>query len=159
MALVVFDPFLSSRPLAAALLRSPDGKLITEGHYYPFSSVFFYTNRSALLLNGRRANLEYGSNAPGAPDVFIDESQFENFWQKPERYYVVASGDELAHFEAIAGPSQTTLVATSGGKLVLTNHPLASSKFELSPPDQRERADRSRCCGLPQGNRPTDARF
>jgi 4-amino-4-deoxy-L-arabinose transferase-like glycosyltransferase len=159
LALVVFDPFLSSRPLAAALLRAPDGKLITEGHYYPFSSVFFYTNRSALLLNGRRANLEYGSNAPGAPDVFIDESQFKNFWLKPERYYVVASRDELPHFEAIAGPSQTTLVAMSGGKLVLTNHPLASSAFELGSGDRPEEADQSRCCGLPKGKRATDARF
>jgi len=121
--------------------------------------VFFYTNRSALLLNGRRANLEYGSNAPGAPDVFIDESQFKDLWLKPERYYVVASRDQLAHFEAIAGPSQTTLVAMSGGKLVLTNHPLASSELGLGPRDQREEADQSRCCGLPKGKRPTDARF
>jgi len=28
--------------------------------YYAFSSVFFYTGRSALLLNGRENNLEYG---------------------------------------------------------------------------------------------------
>src|SRR5882724_342807 len=48
-ALVVFDPYLSSRPLAEALLRSPDGQLILTGQYYAFSSVFFYTNRSALL--------------------------------------------------------------------------------------------------------------
>ena len=49
MALVVFDPYLSSRPLAEALLRSPDGKLIVDKHYYAFSSVFFYANRTALL--------------------------------------------------------------------------------------------------------------
>ncbi len=45
LALIVFDPYLSSRPLAEALLRSPDGKLIVDKHYYAFSSVFFYTNR------------------------------------------------------------------------------------------------------------------
>ena len=53
MALVVFDPYMASRPLAEALLKSPDGRLIVDHHYYTFSSVFFYTNRPALLLNGR----------------------------------------------------------------------------------------------------------
>ena len=28
-----------------------------DHHYYWFSSVFFYTNRTALLLNGRFNNL------------------------------------------------------------------------------------------------------
>ncbi len=41
LALVVFDPYMSSRPLADALLRSPEGELIVDHHYYEFSSVFF----------------------------------------------------------------------------------------------------------------------
>ena len=77
MALVVFDPYMSSRPLAEALLESPQGKLIVDHHYYTFSSVFFYTNRDALLLNGRINNLVYGSYAPGAPDVFINDATME----------------------------------------------------------------------------------
>ena len=36
LALVVFDPYLSSRPLASALLAAPDGKLILNGQYYTF---------------------------------------------------------------------------------------------------------------------------
>ena len=43
MALVTFDPFLSSRPLADALLKQPPGTLVIDHHYYTFSSVFFYT--------------------------------------------------------------------------------------------------------------------
>src|SRR3989454_10214662 len=77
LALVVFDPYMSSRPLAAALLAAPAGKWIVDDQYYTFSSIFFYTNRTALLLNGRVNNLEYGSYAPGAPSVFIDDSQFK----------------------------------------------------------------------------------
>src|SRR6202158_2172989 len=38
LALVVFDPFLSSRPLAEVLLKSPDGKLIVDHNYWIFSS-------------------------------------------------------------------------------------------------------------------------
>ena len=67
LALVVFDPYLSSRALADGSLRSPAGELIVDDQYYTFSSVFFYSNRTALLLNGRVNNLEYGSYAPGAP--------------------------------------------------------------------------------------------
>src|SRR5690349_14629724 len=40
-AMVVFDPYLSSRRLANALMRAPKGQLIAEGFYYQFSSVFF----------------------------------------------------------------------------------------------------------------------
>ncbi len=90
LAMVRFDPYLSSRPLVNALERSPQGGLIVDHHYYWFSSVFFYTDRTAWLLNGRFNNLVYGSYAPGAPDVFLDDSAFKDLWLKPERYYIVA---------------------------------------------------------------------
>ncbi len=124
MALVVFDPYMSSRPLANALLRSPDGRLIVDHHYYTFSSVFFYTNRTALLLNGRIQNLVYGSYAPGAPDVFIDDWQWKNLWLGPERYYIVASDPALPRLQGLVGRARLNLVAASGGKLLLTNRPI-----------------------------------
>src|SRR5581483_8204401 len=84
LAMVVFDPYLSSRPLAEAILKSPQGTLIVDHHYYTYSSIFFYTDRSALLRNGRINNLIYGSYAPGAPNVFIDDAQFKTVWLKPD---------------------------------------------------------------------------
>src|SRR5256886_6978454 len=87
LALVVFDPFLGSRPLAEAILKSPPGTLINNRGYYAFSSVTFYTNRDALILNGHYFNLEYGSYAPGSPDVFIDDARFKQLWTEPQRYY------------------------------------------------------------------------
>ena len=74
LALVRFDGYLGSYPLAQALMKAPPGQLVEANSYYAFSSVFFYTGRTALLLNGRNNNLEYGSYAPGAPDVFIDDA-------------------------------------------------------------------------------------
>jgi 4-amino-4-deoxy-L-arabinose transferase-like glycosyltransferase len=127
LALVVFDPYFSSRPLVEALLTSPDGTLIVNHHYYTFSSVFFYTNRSAFLLNGRFQNLEYGAYAPGVPDVFIDDSDFENKWVEPGRYYLLATDSSVGRLEGLVGRSQLALVAESGGKSLFTNHPLASS--------------------------------
>jgi 4-amino-4-deoxy-L-arabinose transferase-like glycosyltransferase len=126
LALVVFDPYLSSRPLAEALARAPAGRLIVDHHYYTFSSIFFYTNRSALLLNGRFNNLVYGSYAPGAPNVFIDDVQWKNMWLGPERCYLVASDFALPRLEKLVDKALLYVVAASGGKVVLTNQPRAA---------------------------------
>ena len=124
LALVVFDPYLSSRPLAEAILRAPAGKLIVDHHYYTFSSIFFYTNREALLLNGRINNLVYGSYAPGAPDIFITDAQWKDLWLAPGRCYLVASDPARPRLEKLVSRGQIITVAESGGKAVLTNHPL-----------------------------------
>jgi hypothetical protein len=129
LALVVFDPYLSSRPLAEALLRSPAGELIIDHHYYTFSSVFFYTDRKALLLNGRFNNLVYGSYAPGAPSVFIDDADFSRLWQGEKRCYIVAELPGVQRIRALVGRTDLNVVAMSGGKFLLTNHPLASTKL------------------------------
>ncbi len=122
MALVVFDPYLSSRPLARALMAAPEGKLILDDQYYTWSSVIFYTNRRALLLNGRVNNLEYGSNAPDAPqDVFINDNDFARLWPSSDRYYVVAEKPAVARLEKLAGPGALHTVAESGGKFLFTN--------------------------------------
>ncbi|HYA18310.1 MAG TPA: glycosyltransferase family 39 protein, partial [Bryobacteraceae bacterium] len=121
LALVVFDPYLSSRPLANALLRAPEGDLIVDHHYYTYSSVFFYTDRSALLLNGRVNNLVYGSYAPDAPDVFIDDARFRHLWLSGRREYIVAAESRVPQLRELVGDLNVITVATSGGKVLLTN--------------------------------------
>jgi 4-amino-4-deoxy-L-arabinose transferase-like glycosyltransferase len=121
-ALVTFDPYLGSRPLAEALRQAPPGTLIVDNQYYTFSSVFFYANpRQALLLNGRVNNLEYASYAPGAPDVFIDDQQFRDRWSRPERYYLVIEGPSLPRVEKLVGRDKLRLVKESGGKFLFSN--------------------------------------
>jgi 4-amino-4-deoxy-L-arabinose transferase-like glycosyltransferase len=121
MALVVFDPYLSSRPLAETLLLAPEGRLIVDGAYYPFSSVLFYANKNALLLNGRVNNLEYGSYAPDSPAVFIDDAAFIRLWSGTIRYYLVADRSGLARLSALVGPARLHQIAESGGKFLFTN--------------------------------------
>lgn len=123
IAMAAFDPYLSSRPLAEALLREPAGKLIVDHHYYTFSSIFFYLNRDAVLLNGRFNNLVYGSYAPGAPNVFIDDAQWKTMWLQPERCYLVITRKSAERLRKLVAPALLTVVAESGGKLLLTNHP------------------------------------
>ena len=132
LAMAVFDPYMSSRPLAEVILKSPQGTLIVDHHYYTFSSVFFYTNRTALLRNGRFFNLEYGGYAPDAADIFINDAGFKNLWLKPERSYIVAKQDVVPQLESLVGAADLNVVATSGGKVVLTNHPIATTQAAMA---------------------------
>jgi hypothetical protein len=128
LAMASFDPYLSSRPLAEAILKSPPGTLIVDHHYYTFSSIFFYTNRTAFLRNGRFNNLEYGAYAPGAPDVFLDDRQFRDIWLGPQRCYLVASQKVVPTLESLVGGEHLNVLAASGGKVVLTNRAVSQSQ-------------------------------
>jgi 4-amino-4-deoxy-L-arabinose transferase-like glycosyltransferase len=123
LALTVFNPYMSSRELAEALNRAPAGKLIVDDQYYTFSSIFFYTNRTALLLNGRINNLEYGSYAPAAPHVFINDAQLPGLWASANRYYLAAEGPQQKRLEGVLGRDALIVVKESGGKYLFTNRP------------------------------------
>jgi 4-amino-4-deoxy-L-arabinose transferase-like glycosyltransferase len=134
LAMVKFDPYLSSRPLVRVLEQSPPGTLIIDHHYYWFSSVFFYTDQNALLLNGRFNNLVYGSYAPGASSPFLNDDQFKSRWSNPDRSYIIARQTAVDHLQELVGKPNLDIVATSGGKVLCTNHPLAA------PVDARSQA-------------------
>ena len=127
LALVVFGPYLGSRALADALSKAPTGELIVDNQYYAFSSVFFYSNRRALLLNGRVNNLEYGSYAPGAPDVFLNDGKFRAFWMRPVRLYLCVEGPSVPRIELLVGKERLFVAAESGNKFLFTNQPLPPS--------------------------------
>jgi hypothetical protein len=133
LAMIDFDPYLSSRPLVKNLQASPPGNLIVDHHYYWFSSVFFYTDRPALLLNGRFNNLVYGSYAPNAPNVFLDDLQFRELWRRPERFYLFARSTAVVHLESLVGKDQWNMLGESGGKVLLTNHPIPASAHPSDP--------------------------
>ncbi|HEY6343525.1 MAG TPA: glycosyltransferase family 39 protein [Bryobacteraceae bacterium] len=130
LALVTFDPYLSSRALAEALNRAPAGTLILDDQYYTFSSVVFYAQayrgKPVLLLNGRVNNLEYGSWAPGAPaSVFIRDGDFRERWRTVERYYICVEQPQVERLRQLAAPAALYPVAASGGKFVFSNRPVA----------------------------------
>ncbi len=122
LALIAFDPYLGSYPLAQALNRAPAGGLIVDDPYYEMSAIFFYTNRTALILNGRRNNLEYGSYAPGAPDIFIGDARFAELWKSPERWYVASEDEHVDRLRKVVGAAALYPIANAGGKTIYTNH-------------------------------------
>jgi 4-amino-4-deoxy-L-arabinose transferase-like glycosyltransferase len=121
LAMVRFDPLLSSHGMAKVILQSAPGQIIVDHHYYTFSSIAFYTGHTELLLNGRWNNLEYGSNAGNRPDVFIDDRKLHELWFQPQRYYLVAKADQLDRFNSLLGRNNFQIIDASGGKVLMTN--------------------------------------
>lgn len=124
LALIAFNPYLGSGQLADALNKAPAGHLIIDNPYYEMSTLFFYTNRPALILNGRLNNLEYGSYAPGAPDVFIGNDEFVAKWQSPELWYVASEDEKVERLVRLVGAASLHAIANSGGKTIYANRQL-----------------------------------
>ncbi len=121
VALIAFDPYLGSWPLAQALNKAPAGGLIVDNPYYEMSGIFFYTDRTALILNGRKNNLEYGSYSPDAPRVFIGDTDFVARWSSADRWYVATEDQKADHLRQLVGADALHPVASAGGKTLYTN--------------------------------------
>lgn len=122
MSLAAFEPYLSSRALAESIEREhKDGDLIViNGEYEGGSSINFYTRKPVYILNGRSANLEYGSYFEDAPRIFINDDELAKIWSGPGRIFLFTDSSKLDELTRVAeGP--TYRLAESGGKLVLTN--------------------------------------
>ena len=128
LAMVTFDPYLSSRSLADALRAAPPGEVIFDNQYYMFSSVFFYANTRGWLLNGRVNNLEYGSYAPGAPAVFLDDAQFARRWRGSQLHYLLIEGPSVPRVEKLVGEDALQVVRASGGKYLFSNVGITRSR-------------------------------
>jgi 4-amino-4-deoxy-L-arabinose transferase-like glycosyltransferase len=133
VALMVFDPYLSTRQLAVAYDAAPRGELILDDQFYAFSSVPFYADERVLLLNGRVNNLEYGSYAPGAPSVFLTDAAFVERWRSEQRCYLVVALPRIEAIEALVGKDALHLVTENGGKFLYTNHPLGRRANAAEP--------------------------
>jgi 4-amino-4-deoxy-L-arabinose transferase-like glycosyltransferase len=123
-ALSEFEPYLSSRPLAEAINREfKDGDVIViNGEYESGSSINFYTRRRVSILNGRAANLEYGSYFSDAPPIFLSTDDLRQRWREPSRIFLVTDAAQLDELQRALG-APVFRFAESGGKLVLSNRP------------------------------------
>jgi hypothetical protein len=120
--MAVFEPYLSSRSLARAIDREyKDGDVILiNGEYEAGSSLNFYTGRQVHILNGRSANLEYGSYFRDAPRIFLNDDDLARMWNENRRVFLFTDAllaDRLVRL--VSAPVYT--YAEGGGKLILSN--------------------------------------
>jgi hypothetical protein len=122
LALVVFDPYLSSYAIAQRLNRLPTGMLIVCGKYNPLSSVFFYSADRALQNESDLDILEYGSLAPGARKIAISDEEMIRMWNGAGLTFLLAKAPRLQHIESVLGSMPAVLVLRSGDKFLFANH-------------------------------------
>ncbi len=121
--LMVFEPVLSSKQLALAIEKAyrPGEFIVINGEYESGSTLNFYTGVQVHILNGRSADLWYGSLFPDAPQIFEDNASFARLWAGPARVYLWTENDRRG--EALRGidPASVYELAHSGGKVILSN--------------------------------------
>jgi 4-amino-4-deoxy-L-arabinose transferase-like glycosyltransferase len=121
-SLAAFEPYLSSRGLAEAIDREyKEGDVIViNGEYEGGSSINFYTRKMVHILNGRSANLEYGSYFEDAPRIFIDQKELAEMWAGSGRIFVFTDSSKLDEL-GLGLRAPVYPLYESGGKQVVTN--------------------------------------
>jgi 4-amino-4-deoxy-L-arabinose transferase-like glycosyltransferase len=141
-AFKVFEPYLSSYPLAAAVNSRirPQDQIAIYGEYGAASGLSFYTHRRAWIYNGDYNNLAMGAIFPDAPQIFLNDRSFPEFWNQPDRVFLEVPSEQRAAALSRLPPNDTWLFARSGGKFVFVNHPLSPDERTLAQLDLPARA-------------------
>ena len=125
-ALHKFEPYFSSRALAAEMMRvaQPGDQIATYGDFYGACSVSFYMHQKMWIWNGRYYGLAFGANYPDAPQIFLDDAKFANLWSGPERVFLVVPPTHRQEARELLPGDATYLLAEGGGKAVFVNRPI-----------------------------------
>ena len=127
IALVRFEPMLSSHAMAATINhmapRGTAATLILYGEVADGASLLFYTERQALLVNGRVTGMLWGSNYPDAPKLFLSDQDLLNLWGKGPRAFLFVPGSKREHVAALLG-SRGILLQELSDKALYTDRPL-----------------------------------
>jgi hypothetical protein len=134
MALGVFGPYLSSKPLVEKVRGQikNDDVVAIYGEFDASSSVGFYTGRRLLIWNGRYNNLLPGSQYPDAPAIFFQDEEFLPVWRGEKRVFLFVPGEKRLEAERWLPKSGTYLIAESGGKAAYSNRPASQQSMQTS---------------------------
>ena len=134
IALGVFSPYLSSKPLVDKVLPQirTDDPIAIYGEFDASSSVAFYTHRKLLIWNGRYNNLLPGSNYPDAPHIFLTDDEFLPMWKGSQRVFLFVPENKTEDAASRLPSTGTFVIARSGGKIVYSNQPNAATSSRSS---------------------------
>ena len=125
IALVRFEPLMSSKPIADTInhLAKPEDHLLLYGDQSDGASIIFYTDRQALLVDGRRSTLLYGSYYPDAPKIFLTDNDLVTMWGTGPRNFLFVPEDSHEHVAALLG-NRAIAIQELAGKTLYTDRPL-----------------------------------
>jgi len=134
VAFAAFSPQMSSWPLAEDILRywQPHDRLVVYGEFEAACSVGFYTNKQALIYNGRYNGLAYGSNYPDAPHIFLTDADFPAVWKSPTRTFLVVPEHQQKAARMRLPAASTYVLAKSGDNTVYVNQPVTPGQPSLA---------------------------
>ncbi len=124
LALVRFDPYLSSKHMAAVMARSAhrDDRVMIYGDQAFGSSLLFYLRRPIELVNGRTTSMWFGSTYPDAPSIFLDDSGLLRAWNSEQRVFLFVPPQHRPHVDALL-QGHMWAVTESSGKVIYRNRP------------------------------------
>ena len=120
-----FSPTLTSYQLAEAIRPQlhPQDVVAIHGEYEAGSTLGFYLRRNDIhIIEGRSSNLWYGSFFPDAPPIFETRDSIAQKWQGPQRIFLWQDPSDRDR-PPLALPQPVYVVASSGGKQILSNQP------------------------------------
>jgi 4-amino-4-deoxy-L-arabinose transferase-like glycosyltransferase len=122
LALIRFEPFLSSRPIAQVIasLAAPADKVMIYGDQAYGSSLLFYLRRRIYLVNGRTTSMWFGSQFPDVPAIFLDDADLVRLWNGRDRVFLFVPPDQIARVKQVI-PQPQYIVVQSSGKVVYGN--------------------------------------
>jgi hypothetical protein len=128
---VIFSPEISSKNLALAIRKDfqPGQTIVFYRNYESGASIVFYTGERVHIIDGRRADLWFGSLFPDAPPVFEDQDSFVRLWNGPNRVYLFTEDPFVEQALRGIDPKTVHIFARSGGKAVFTNQPISPANM------------------------------
>lgn len=117
-----FNPILGSKDLALAInaAKAPGDLIVIDGELTAGSSLLFYTQQPALLVNGRVNGPWFGSFWPDAPHIFLTDADLARLWTGPHRIFLLTY-DPTTRTRELSASAPVTDLQDSGGKTLLSN--------------------------------------
>ena len=135
IAFARFEPMLSSRQLATAILEkaTPADEFVIFGDQSDASSVVFYTHRyfgrPALVVmdrcsqHGNGSSLLWGSCYPDAPNIFLSQDELAAQWGQGPRHWLFAEDINRSKVQQLLS-GRLVPVKTIADKSLWTDRPL-----------------------------------
>lgn len=122
IALIRFDPFLSSHVLAMRIQQQlqPQDRVLIYGDQAYGSSLVFYLRHPVELVNGRTTSMWFGSTFPDAPHIFLDDADLVRLWNSGTRVFLFVPDLQRKKVNEVLG-SNKLVYTSSSGKVVYTN--------------------------------------
>lgn len=129
IALVRFDPYLSSKNMADVLQRElrPGDRVMIYVDEPLGSSLLFYLERPAELrpielIDGQRTSVWFGSTFPDAPKIFLSKADLLRAWHSPTRVFLFVPREHRDEVHALPLHPKYVVIESSG-KVIYSNRP------------------------------------